>query len=227
METRERAQLGVAVFDANDLHLRGTQAALEADPRFTVTLATRDLRPESLAELPSGADVALVDPIVQGQPAHDSLRLILANIPVVVVYTDFFEPQFFLGVMLAKVRGYLSKADTDGERLRGLLWSVIKHRIMAIDSRLADYFWASPAERVVLFAPSGNLEALTPRERQIMELLASGLTDGEIALRFGVSLSTVQSHVQNVERKLGARSRFDLAMRAVHRGIINPSARFS
>jgi DNA-binding CsgD family transcriptional regulator len=53
--------------------------------------------------------------------------------------------------------------------------------------------------------------------------LAAGLTDGEIALRLGVSLSTVQTHILNVEKKLGATSRFDLAVKAVRAGLINPS----
>jgi DNA-binding NarL/FixJ family response regulator len=43
-------------------------------------------------------------------------------------------------------------------------------------------------------------------------------------LRFRLALSTVQTHVQNIERKLRARSRFDLAVRAIRSGLINPSA---
>jgi DNA-binding NarL/FixJ family response regulator len=215
----------VALLDANDLTLKGLEATFASDSRFTVTAAsTRVPEPESLAHQLGQTDAVLVDPFVGGGPFPGSMSYLLQACPNVVIYTASFEPQFFLGALLAGIRGYISKTASDSTRLLDLVWAIVRHKVLVVDQQYAEYFWSRPEERIVMFAPSDSVRALTPREREIVHLLGTGLTDGEIALRFGLSLSTVQTHVQNIERKVGARSRFDLAVRAARRGLINLSA---
>jgi DNA-binding NarL/FixJ family response regulator len=63
-------------------------------------------------------------------------------------------------------------------------------------------------------------EALTPREIQVLELLAEGLTNKSIADRLGISDQTVKFHVASIAGKLGAANRTDIVRRAVRRGLI-------
>jgi len=63
-------------------------------------------------------------------------------------------------------------------------------------------------------------EALTPREREVLHLVAEGLTSGEIAGRLFISPRTAESHRANLMRKLGLRSRTDLVRFAFQRGIV-------
>jgi DNA-binding NarL/FixJ family response regulator len=67
---------------------------------------------------------------------------------------------------------------------------------------------------------AADVEALTPREIQVLELLAEGLPNKAIALRLGISDQTVKFHVASLSGKLGAANRTDAVRRAVRRGLI-------
>jgi DNA-binding NarL/FixJ family response regulator len=66
---------------------------------------------------------------------------------------------------------------------------------------------------------SRRLDSLTPRERQILGLMAEGMDNREVARRLGVSYATVRSHVRNLLGKLGARSKLEAVVRAVDWGL--------
>jgi DNA-binding NarL/FixJ family response regulator len=74
--------------------------------------------------------------------------------------------------------------------------------------------WPDPDEE------AGFDEALTPREVQVLELLAEGLPNKAIAERLGISDQTVKFHVSSISGKLGAANRTDAVRRAVRRGLI-------
>jgi DNA-binding NarL/FixJ family response regulator len=77
-----------------------------------------------------------------------------------------------------------------------------------------------PRGDVVLDDDDGPLEPLTPREIQVLELLAEGLPNKAIALRLRISDQTVKFHVSSISGKLGAANRTDAVRRAVRRGLI-------
>jgi DNA-binding NarL/FixJ family response regulator len=210
------------IVDANDISLRGIAAAFAADDRFRVsaTIAALDALRRVRA---ANTDLLIIDPPTPGR-LHDSpvQDFIHADVAV-LIYTDYFEPSFFLGGLLDRVRGYISKAETSGPRLLDIGWAVAKHRVVVVDQRLAEYFWASPRERIILLAPFRPPRVITAREQEVIDHLAAGLTDSEIAGRLTVSLSTVQTHVRNLASKLGARTRFALALEAARDGLVDLS----
>jgi DNA-binding NarL/FixJ family response regulator len=80
------------------------------------------------------------------------------------------------------------------------------------------------AADAIVLAPEGErdiAEPLTPREVQVLELLAEGLPNKAIAARLGVSDQTVKFHVAAISGKLGAANRTDAVRRAVRRGLIS------
>jgi DNA-binding NarL/FixJ family response regulator len=83
--------------------------------------------------------------------------------------------------------------------------------------READAFLVAPA---VDLADDASAEALTPREIEVLELLAEGLSNKGIALRLGISDQTVKFHVASISGKLGAHSRTGAVRLAVRRGLI-------
>ena len=92
-----------------------------------------------------------------------------------------------------------------------------------------DAIGARDATRAARIEPSGGLawdeddgaqEPLTPREIQVLELLAEGLPNKAIATRLGISDQTVKFHVSSISGKLGAANRTDAVRRAVRRGLI-------
>ena len=70
-------------------------------------------------------------------------------------------------------------------------------------------------------AEPAPLESLTPREIQVLELLAEGLSNKAVAARLGISDQTVKFHVASLSGKLGAANRTDAVRRAVRRGLIS------
>jgi DNA-binding CsgD family transcriptional regulator len=76
-----------------------------------------------------------------------------------------------------------------------------------------------------LVTTSNGTQPLTPRERQIVEMLARGATGEQIAQELVLSPETVQKHVHNAKRKIGAATRAHLIALALTRGLIDPSPR--
>jgi DNA-binding CsgD family transcriptional regulator len=70
-------------------------------------------------------------------------------------------------------------------------------------------------------APAGTVPSLTPRQREIVALLADGVRPKEIALRLGLSVPTVRNHVHALKHRLGARSQLEAAARARALGLTN------
>jgi DNA-binding NarL/FixJ family response regulator len=113
----------------------------------------------------------------------------------------------------------------DRERLRRELqhWAdiVAEHDTLP-DARLDP----AAADAIVVATPAlpasegGEVEKLTAREEQVLELLAQGLPNKAIAVRLGISDQTVKFHVAAIFGKLGATNRTDAVRRAVHRGLI-------
>lgn len=81
---------------------------------------------------------------------------------------------------------------------------------------------APEAAQALVHAVNVPIDAieLTPREREVLGLIAEGMSNGEIAERLVVSLSTVKTHVSSILTKLGASSRTEAAMRAVREGLL-------
>jgi DNA-binding NarL/FixJ family response regulator len=102
-------------------------------------------------------------------------------------------------------RGVVSRR-TNGPRLSRALDAILEG-LLVIDEDLAEDALRPPQR------PLGANETLTPRELEVLELLASGLSNKEIAERLGVSFHTVKFHVNSILGKLGASSRTEVVAR--------------
>jgi DNA-binding NarL/FixJ family response regulator len=70
--------------------------------------------------------------------------------------------------------------------------------------------------------PAAATETLTPQERRLLQYLADGLTNKQIAVEMNVSENTVKYHLKNILQKLGAQNRTEAAAYAVHSGLSRP-----
>lgn len=105
-------------------------------------------------------------------------------------------------------RGVLLR-DVDGPTLAAALAAVARG-LLVLD----------PDLRLVQREPEAREVRLTPREREVLQLVALGMANKEIAARLGVSDSTVKFHVNSLMEKLGARSRTDAVVRATRLGLL-------
>jgi DNA-binding NarL/FixJ family response regulator len=199
-----------ALIEAQD-HMR--VAAEATNGREAVDLARRTF-----------PDVVLMDirmPVLDGLEAT---RLICADPQLdrarVLVLTTFDLDEYVYGALRAGASGFLLKETRPRDLLRAIETVAAGDALLApsVTRRLITEFAArrDPA------APPGALADLTEREREIMRLVAEGLTNAEIAGRLVISPLTAKTHVSNVLRKLGCRDRAGLVALAYESGLVTP-----
>jgi DNA-binding NarL/FixJ family response regulator len=167
-------------------------------------------------------DVVLMDirmPQMDGVEA--TARLTAAGIeppPRVLVLTTFGLDEYVFGALRAGAAGFLLK-DAPRERLLEAIRVVTSGEALlspSITRRLIEDF----ATRTDPLEPPAVLEQLTPREREVLVLVARGYSNGEIAERLVVTEATVKSHVGSVLLKLGLRDRVQAVVFAYEHGIV-------
>jgi DNA-binding NarL/FixJ family response regulator len=189
-------------------------AAEAADGAQAVRLATQ-LRP----------DVVLMDIRMPGLDGIEATRRIAAQPALsgvhVVILTTFDLDEYVFEGLRAGAAGFLVK-DTDAAELiravrvaaggEALLSPTVTRRL------IAEYAARTREARAV-----PGVSELTPREREVVMLIARGLSNGEIARRLYLSPSTAKTHATRAMAKLGARDRAQLVVLAYEAGLVRPS----
>jgi len=173
-------------------------------------------------------DVVLMDvrmPMMDGIEATREVVESSGTGPKVLILTTFDLDEYVYDALCAGASGFLLKDVTaaqlfDSVRIiaRGdaLLAPSVTRRLIGEFTRLRSF----DAK-----ATSGTLEGLTPRETEVLKLVAEGLSNGEIALRLVVSEETVKTHVSRVLAKLGLRDRTQVVVAAYESGLVAPKRR--
>jgi DNA-binding NarL/FixJ family response regulator len=161
---------------------------------------------------PDSPDVAIVDIRLPDGSGIDLTRELLARRPDlgVVLYTGDSDADLLYEGLDSGARGYALKAGAMDEL------------VAAIERVAEGGSYVDPRLDRILFSPraTANVPQLSPRERQIMHLMAEGLTAEKIAAEITVSVETVRTHVRNTIRKLQARNRVHAIAIALERGEI-------
>ena len=216
----------IRVLVADDLAaVRGGFAALiDAEDRMQVVgEATNGREAVDLARrtLPNVVLMDIRMPVLDGLAAT---RLICTDPHLtatrVLVLTTFDLDEYVYGALRAGASGFLLKDTRPRDLLQAIETVAAGDALLApgITRRLIAEFAArrDPAE------PPPALAELTEREREIMRLVAEGLTNAEIAGRLVISPLTAKTHVSNVLRKLGCRDRAALVALAYESGLVTP-----
>jgi NarL family two-component system response regulator YdfI len=175
---------------------------------------------ESLAALwpDAEADIALIEASSdQLERLIDSLtESQFASEAAIVVLSDHFERRWLAEALRAGVRAVLP-SDISAERLVAALEAAATG-LTVMNSADVDAIFppAEPASRQV----AEIIEPLTPRESEVLQMLASGLSNKEIAVRLAISEHTVKFHVAAILGKLGAGSRTEAVSIGIRRGLV-------
>ncbi|MEU6037928.1 response regulator transcription factor [Actinomadura sp. NPDC047616] len=174
--------------------------------------AARELRP----------DVVLLDIRMPGMDGLAAARRIAAADPSVrvVILTTFDLDEFVYGALRAGVAGFLVKDTEPEELLRAV--RVAARGDALISPSVTRRLIAEYAGRKAAPEPGPRVNALTPRERQIVELVAEGHSNDEIAARLELRPATVKSQVSRVMTKLDVRDRAALVVLAYESGLVRP-----
>jgi DNA-binding NarL/FixJ family response regulator len=220
--------IGIVVADDHEVVRAGFAALLDSQPDFTVlgtapdgaeaVRACRELKP----------DVVLMDVRMPGVDGIEATRQLVAgadNPPRVLILTTFGLDEYVFDALRAGASGFLLK-DATAERLfeavrivaagEALLAPAITRRLISEFARIRPPAGASAA------APAA-FAALTPRETEVLRLVAEGLSNPEIAARLVVTEETVKTHVSRVLAKLGLRDRTQAVVAAYESGLVVPA----
>lgn len=206
----------IVVADDHSLFRDGIVSLLEA-AGFTVVGEAGDGRAAVETVLRLRPDVALVDIAMPGYTGLQALREIRAQWPdaKVVILTVSDEDADLFEATEAGASGYLLKslkADEFIEMLKG-----VQRGEAAMTRQTTARLMAGFSHR----APSSSQD-LTPRETELLQLMAQGLSNKEIAAALSLSENTVKYHLKNVLQKLGAHNRTEAAAHAIRNGILKP-----
>ena len=199
----------VALLDAQD----GITVVAEADTGTAALAAARELRP----------DVVLMDirmPEMDGLAATRAIAAdpALAEVRVVVL-TTFELDEYVFEAMRTGASGFLVKHTEPAELVRAVRVVADGEALLSpsVTRRLVSEFAARTKQSA---GPSPALAELTSREREVMALVAEGLTNADIAERLVVSPRTVTTHLDNIYSRLSISSRAALARYVVEAGLL-------
>lgn len=224
----------VGIADDQELIRLGLRMILEVQPDIEVVAEAADGR-EAIAAA-TGVDVMLMDvrmPHLDGIAATEAI-VASANAPRVLVLTTFDLDEYAFAAIRAGASGFLLKDARPEELLAAIRAVHAGDAALApsVTRRLMAQFARHEADRPRADAPSPPearpgprgatdvLATLTPREREVLEAIAEGLTNDELAARFFLSPSTVKTHIGRLLHKLDARDRVQLVILAYEAGIV-------
>ncbi|MGA5304972.1 response regulator [Nucisporomicrobium flavum] len=211
----------ISVLLADDQHLvragfrsllkrdRGIEVVGEASTGDEAVRTARAVRP----------DVVLMDIRMPGLDGIEATRRIVAELPEcrVVILTTFETDEYVFAALAAGASGFLTK-EVEPEGLRHAVRVVAAGEALlspSVTRRVVTQFANRPAA-----APGGRrLEVLTAREREVVALVATGLSNEDIARRLVISPLTAKTHITRAIAKLGVRDRVQLVIVAYEEGL--------
>jgi DNA-binding NarL/FixJ family response regulator len=215
--------ISVLLADDQPLLRRGFRMILEAEPDLTVTAEAGDGAEAVDMTRRHAPDVVLMDIRMPGTDGIEATRRITVAHPDVrvLVLTTFDLDEYAFGALRAGASGFLLKDVRPAELVAAIRTVAAGDAVVSprVTRRLLE-------EYAQVLPPSGDqypqLAALTDREREVLVLVARGLSNAEIAANLYVSEATVKSHVGRILSKLGLRDRVQVVVLAYESGLIRP-----
>ncbi|MGW0175382.1 response regulator [Rhodococcus sp. NPDC003322] len=211
----------VALVDDQQLVRAGFRMVIDSQPDMTVVVEASD-GAQALRELADvRADVVLMDVQMPNLDGIEATRRLTAGEPApkVVVLTTFDNDEYVIGAISAGASGFLLK-DAQPEELLAALRTV--HRGDAVIAARSTRRLLQHVGPILSGPPQRLPDDLTPREVEVLEAMAYGLSNAEIAARFHVSEATVKTHVGRVLSKTDSRDRVQAVVFAYRIGLVRP-----
>jgi DNA-binding NarL/FixJ family response regulator len=213
----------VLLVDDDDLMRAGLKAVLSSDEAVEVVGEAGDGHDAVERARALRPDIVLMDVRMPDLDGISATRELLDTSPDVrvVILTTFEQDDYIFGALNAGASGFLLKRTAPENLLAAI------HTVAAGDSLLSPSVTRTVIDRMARqptpqIGTSRLLDELTPREREVLELVARGLSNSEIAAELVIEDSTVKTHVKRILMKLRLRDRIQAVIFAYESGVTRP-----
>ena len=210
----------VLVADDHELVRKGLRLVLTAEPDLDVVAEAADGEDAVKRALQNDIDLAILDISMPRKTGLQAARELGRRRPElrILILSMYDNEQFLFEALKAGASGYVLKSGADDDIVTACQAAMRGEPFLypsAVHALIRDVITRA-GER------SEELELLTPRELEVLKLIAEGHGSKEIAMTLVLSIKTVESHRTNILHKLGMRDRVDLTRYAIRRGLIQP-----
>ena len=210
--TTTQATITVVIADDHAVVRSGLRLLLDAESDFAVVGEAGDVGEARRQVAAHRPDVLVLDLQMPGEPTLPAIATLAEESPAtrVVMLTMFNEPVFAREALRAGAAGFVLKHAADVDLVKAVRTAAAGGRY--VQPELA-------GDLLDADEPNGD-GRLTPREQEVLELLAMGHTNSQVAERLCISVRTVETHRANIQHKLGVSNRSDLVLYALENGLI-------
>jgi DNA-binding NarL/FixJ family response regulator len=212
----------ILLADDHEVVRRGLIALLATRPDWQVCGEAQNGREAVALAVKLKPNLAILDLSMPELNGVEATRQIRKEVPEteVLVFSMYESEEFVRDLLAAGARGYVLKSDVAAQLLTAVE-TVARHK---------PFFTSEVAERVLegflklgeLSPSDGDTGILTPREREIVQLLAEARSNKEISTILAISVKTVETHRASIMRKLGISSIVDLVHYAIRNNLVSP-----
>jgi DNA-binding NarL/FixJ family response regulator len=211
-------ELRIVVADDHPLYRRGLAAVLDAQPGWSVVAQADTGLAAVAAAAEHRPDVVVMDLHMPEPDGVEATRRVITNQPsaAVLILTMFDDDDSVFTAMRAGARGYLLKGADQAEIVRAVAAIGSGEAIFGptVAQRIVEFFAAPRPTHVAPVFPG-----LTAREHEVLDLIAAGRSNADIAARLVLSHKTVRNHVSNIFTKLQVADRATAIVRARQAGL--------
>ena len=220
------AKIRVLIVDDHAIVRAGLRMLINPQPDMEVVGEAADGHEALCQARAANPDVLTLDLTMPGGGGLKILERLGQACPQtrVLVLTMHEDPSYLRAALAAGATGYVAKSAVDGELLTAIR-SIAQGRTfvtMALGDRGTRQVLGDPPTRADS-PPRAPVKLLSPREQEVLELLAQGYTNKEVGTRLCLSVKTIETHRAHIGDKLGLRSRADLTRYALEVGFLAPA----
>lgn len=212
--TTTKPKLRIALVESDPLRLVGFHALLEPESDL-------ELIDASLGEITGQANIDMV--LLGDRPNRNlfdtmsNLKVMCPSLPVIVIGSSTND-EIMLNAIVSGAKGYVFEGASPGEFVRAI-HAVNQGSVWAPRRVLSRFIELAVTQRKRML--SGADGALTDREKQVLKMLVSGLSNKEVGAPLGIVERTVKAHIAKMMRKVGVHNRIELSVHAVAHSLVS------
>jgi len=214
-------QIRILLVDDHNVMRKGLRLLLESQPGFTVVGEAADGRQAVEQAKATNPDVVVLDiamPNLSGTEAAQRISEMLPNTAIVILSMHSDEG-YVMRALRAGAKGYLLKDSAEGDLIEAV--KTVSTGKAFFSQEISKMLVEDYVREIKARGAEDSYELLTPREREILQLLAEGKSNKDIAASLNLSPYTVETHRRNLQEKLSLHSFAELILYAVRKGVIS------